>query len=233
MVKDFTYCIVDDEPPSINVARTLMDRQTNFTLMASWTDPQKALKEIHQINPDLLFLDVQMPTMTGLDLLRQVEIKPITIITTAYPEYAIDAFSLGVREYILKPMSEQRLELALSNVTQLLQAKKTSEKAGRALFFKDGYGQRFIEPSEIVRIEAYGSFSKFILTDPPSCLISESLRELSERLNIFGFVRIHKSTLININHIKAITSDTVTLSDNVASTIGRAYKQDFRDICKL
>lgn len=234
-MRPFSFAIIDDELPAIEVTRTLMHPWGDFQCVAAWQNPEDALKEFPQHLPDLLFLDVEMPAMTGLDFLHQLSQKtlskqPITILVTAFSQYAVDAFSLGVREYVLKPMSAQRLELALNNIRPLLDAAEKSKQRTNTLAFKDGYEQRFVNPNHVIRIVAEGNFSTLVLTSGESCLISESLRELSGRLASFGFVRVHKSTLVNIACIKGIRSNVLTLSDGTTQTIGRTYQENVKGL---
>lgn len=238
-MKPFRFVVIDDELPAIDVTKTLMQAHPGFLFSSAWQNPEKALQEFEQDVPDLLFLDVEMPTMTGLEFLQLLNHQgiskpPITILVTAFSEYAVDAFSLGVREYVLKPMSAERLKLALSNVKPLLEVSRQNPQINKttanSLAFKDGYEQRFINPTEIVRILAEGNFSTLVLASGKTCLISESLRELNQRLVSFGFVRVHKSTLVNIACIKSVRANLLTLSDGFVQTIGRTYLENVKGL---
>ena len=232
MVTPFLYAVIDDETSAIDVIKILMKDQRGFICAKSWTDPEIALREFHANMPDLLFLDIDMPSMTGLEFLSKLEKKPTTILVTAHPEFALEAFSYGVRDYILKPVSEDRITASLANIRPLLQQTKKNSGDFESLSFKYGHEKVFINPDTILKIEAEGNFSKFILDNGGGRLISESLRELTFRLSGFGFIRIHKSVLINAKHIVSHGSSHLTLSDNSKNSIGRTYQYNIKKVMK-
>lgn len=120
MVKEISFAIIDDEPLAVQAIAYLMSFHRKYRLVASWTCPLTALADFNNHNIELVFLDVQMPKMSGMQFLQKINHPPVTILTTAFSEYAVDAFSLGVREYLLKPISPDRLQLALSNVNWII-----------------------------------------------------------------------------------------------------------------
>lgn len=230
MVRPFLYAVIDDETAAIDVIKILMKNQNGFICAKSWTDPELALREFPKNMPDLLFLDIDMPSMTGLEFLSRLELKPITILVTAYPEFALEAFSHGVRDYILKPVSEERVIASLANIRPLLLQTQKNSGDFESLSFKYGHEKVFINPNSIIKIEAEGNFSKFILDNGADRIISETLRELTFRLSGFGFIRIHKSVLINAKHIVSHGSSYLKLSDNSKNSIGRTYQDNIKKV---
>lgn len=233
MVRPFLYAVIDDETAAIDVIKILMKNQNGFICAKSWTDPELALREFHANMPDLLFLDIDMPSMTGLEFLSRLEKKPTTILVTAHPEFALEAFSYGVRDYILKPVSGDQITASLANIIPLLVRTHKNSEDFESLSFKYGHEKVFINPSTIIKIEAEGNFSKFILDNGADRLISETLRELTFRLSGFGFIRIHRSILINVKHIVSHSSSHLTLSDNSKNSIGRTYQDNIKKVMSI
>ncbi|WP_298334617.1 LytTR family DNA-binding domain-containing protein [uncultured Erythrobacter sp.] len=229
MVSPFTFIIVDDEPPALSVIKSLMQSHPQFQMLAAFTDPEEALASIRDARPDLLLLDVEMPKMTGLAMLERVreeEISPpVTAFITGKAEYAIEAFRLGVRDYVLKPVAPDRLALTLENLTPLLEAARSEAELPAVLSFKDGTGHRLISPQDIFWIEAGGNFSELVMEDGSRTLVSESLRELAQRLAGFGFVRIHKSIIVNRIQVRETSPSRVILSNGEVCAVGRTFRE--------
>lgn len=215
---------VDDEPRAHEVLAILLADSPDVELAATFTSPAAALRRLAAEPFDLLFLDVAMPGLTGLDLLRTLGAPPTTILLTAHPEHALSAFELGVRDYLLKPVSARRLAKCLDQIRPLLEASRAA--AGRAparLAFQCGHRRELIDPTRILRIEAAGNFSA-IETGERRIFASESLKDLTERLAPFGFLRVHKSYLVRRGAIRAVSPLELHLEDGSRLPLGRAYR---------
>ena len=216
---------LDDEPGAHRVLEALIRDIPELTLKAGCTDPDDAAHHLASGEVDLLFLDVAMPRINGLDFLRGLNDPPVTVLITAHESYAMDAFRLGVRDYMLKPVSSERLHRCLEHVTPLL---KRSAKAAR-LAVKQGSGHYLFDPGEVGHIEAAGNFSLIHLGDD-EVMVSEPLKDLEVRLAPFGFIRIHKSHLVNGARIERILTNEVRLIDGLKAPLGRMYKQALADL---
>jgi DNA-binding LytR/AlgR family response regulator len=174
-----------------------------------------------------------MQEMSGLELLRSLEAPPVTVLMTARVEHALTAFELGVRDYLLKPVALQRLALCLENVRPLLLAGRAnlSSSVLAKLSIKCGTLHRLIDPMRTLRVEGAGNFSTVYL-EHETVFASESMKELERRLAPCGFVRIHKSHLINIRYLRAISGTEVNLEGGVTLSIGRAYRAALIDAVK-
>lgn len=218
----FRWAALDDEPPALDVMRALMKPVEGAECVGCWTEPAEALKAFAARPPDLLFLDVEMPRLSGLEFLEHLQCRPVTALVTAHPQYAVDAFPLGVREYVLKPVSAARLAIALENLRPLL-----LRSAGGAevslLAFRAGHEQVLQDPLQIVSIEADGNFSHLKMADGSSTMVSEPLSALDARLQPFGFLRVHRSFIVNRAHIAAHSRSLVRLSGGGVLAVGRAY----------
>jgi DNA-binding LytR/AlgR family response regulator len=166
-----------------------------------------------------------MPQMNGLELLRSIENPPVTVLLTAHVEHALTAFELGVRDYLLKPVSAQRLMRCLEHIRPLLLAAR-SESAVRApsrLSIKCGNAYRLVDPARTLRVEAAGNFSTVHVVEE-KFFASESMKDLEQRLAGCGFIRIHKSHLVNMRFVRTVSASEVHLDNGQAVPVGRAYR---------
>lgn len=220
----FRAVSVDDEPGAHAALGVLLKDIADFELAATYTSPKLAVSALAQMRCDLLFLDVAMPEMDGLELLRRLPQPPVTILLTARVEHALAAFDLGVRDYLLKPVSPQRLQRSLDHIRPLLQA--TAGAAGSAparLSIKCGVAHRLVDPSRVARVEAEGNFSVVHAADG-RIFASETMKELQYRFAPFGFMRIHKSHLVNVHCVASIAPGEIRLLDGLILPLGRTYR---------
>jgi DNA-binding LytR/AlgR family response regulator len=218
---------IDDERGAANALRALLKETPDVALAASFTAAAQALPEIAAGNCDLLFLDVAMPGMTGLQFLRSLDNPPVTVLVTAHAGHALDAFELGVRDYLLKPVSAERLAQCLDRVRPLLgAARQGGPRAPMRLSIKLGNGYRLVDPMRVIRVEAAGNFST-VHTDEGAIFASEPLKDLQERLSPFGFERIHKSHLLSMRFVSSVSANEVRLSEGSVLPLGRAYRAAF------
>ena len=180
---------------------------------------------------DILFLDINMPKLSGLSLLKTMQQKPSVIITTAYPEYAIEGFELSVTDYLLKPFSLERFLQAVNKVPQKEVSKPetttiTKQEIPQSIFVKSDKKIIKIDFDQINHIEAYGNYIK-IFTDT-MILTPQTLTEFLEKLPNH-FIRIHKSCIINFNQLKLIDGNQVVLQNNTKLQIGKSYRKSVLD----
>jgi two-component system, LytTR family, response regulator len=204
--------IIDDERLARNELRKLLSEFPDIEVIDEATNVDEGVEKIDMLNPDLIFLDIQMPGKTGFDLLQEVERAPRVIFTTAYDEYALKAFEVNAFDYLLKPVEPKRL----SDAIQKLNYEISRERAGEAgifnrgpltendqVFVKDGERCWFVKLSEIRLFESVGNYAKvFFSTNKP--LILKSLNALEERLDERMFFRANRKHIINLRWIERI-----------------------------
>lgn len=206
--------IIDDEPDCVQlIALQLKTHCPQIQVQGLFTSPEEGLEAIRKMEPDLLFLDVEMPRMNGFQLLEQLEdISFSLIFVTAYNEFALKAFRFSALDYLLKPL----------NIIQLVEAVRKAEKRQRIdqrqldllrYQLKEGQypskiavpfhsGVVFVELKELVYCEADSNYTKLFLNNGKSYLLSKTLREVQEVLEERNFLRVHRQYLINLDHIK-------------------------------
>lgn len=215
--------IVDDEKLGREIVKEYLNDHPQVEVVAECRDAHEALEAIDRQQPDLLFLDIQMPEVNGFELLEMLNDPPKVIFSTAYDQYAIKAFEVNAIDYLLKPYDAERFNLAVERVIQhiqanqeqddtiqkLLQTIRTSQQHLERLLIKQAGRIVIISCKEIHSINAMDDYAE-ICTAKESYLIQQSLNRLEERLNPDQFVRVHRSYIINIDAVR----DIVALSNS-------------------
>jgi len=236
--------IIDDEKSAVtSIELSLREYCHGVTVAGVAYTASDGLKEITDKKPDLVFLDIQMPHMTGIELLEQIgEAGPRdfdVIFVTAFNEYAVKAFKLNAIDYLLKPISIPELIKAVNKVREHKGAaaatddkiKRLKETLSGKIGLPFSTGTEFVKIADIIRVEAEGSYCKVITTDGKTRLISRNLKEMQTALEDESFFRTHKSHLINIEHIKKYSPQKdggdIEMADGSHIEIARASKPEF------
>ena len=234
--------IIDDEAKAIQTL-TLMCQYyiPEITEIKTTTDPAEGILLIRNFNPDLLFIDIQMPRMNGFDLLKQIANPAFSIVfTTAHDEYAIEAIRFSALDYLLKPIDGEELRNAFdrytvkSNNTDLdqslyknfmhnLQAKNKSDFK---LALPTMQGTFFYKPEQIIRLEGEGNYTRFFFADGHSLLVAYTLKNYDSMLASHNFIRVHKSHLINISFVSGYKNNALIMTDLSTVEVSRRRKEE-------
>ncbi len=219
--------ILDDEPLAIRVLEQYISKLKGVEVCGSSTDPLAALEQIKTTQPDLLLLDIQMPEITGLELIGALQHKPEIIITTAYREHAIDGFELNVLDYLVKPIPFNRFVRAIE---KFMDAKRQSVLSPNSpgpdhLFVKADRKTIRIPFEEILYVEGIKDYVRIIMSRQ-NVMTKVSIGHFLKELPPDRFVQIHKSFIVAYDKIKAYTAHDVEIGD-VEIPIGRMYKDAF------
>ncbi len=235
--------IIDDEPKAIQgLSWELSNFSNEIEVIATFTEPEKALHYIKNTDFDCLFLDVEMPTMDGFQFLEKLEKKDFAIvITTAYNEYAIKALKKEAIDYLLKPIDTDDLKETIAKIKRYNSRIVSSDKFERILLnFNNKLNNKritintdgklvFLEPNDILYVESDGNYSTLYLLENKKIVLTKKLKEVSELLPSDYFFRIHNSYIINLNKIKEFikTDGYVVLENNKKIPVSRQRKSDF------
>lgn len=243
--------IVDDEPLARERIRTLAQAHPDLTIVAECEDGAGAVETIERLQPDLIFLDVQMPELDGFEVLDALEAKPAVIFITAYDEHAVRAFEVNAIDYLLKPVEPARFEAALdrarTRMTErdpardaalelvLAELRRVRQRSAR-LVVRDGAKVGFVPVEQIDWIDASGNYAR-LHTAAGVHLMRETLKQLELRLDPERFVRIHRSLIVNLERITAVEpyfhgEYTLTLKDGTRLTSSRTHSQRLRDLLR-
>lgn len=234
---------IDDERNALGVIREYAKKIPDFTLTETFTDPLKTLPYLYQ-HPEinLIFIDIQMSKLNGLELVEQLKNGRASIVlTTAYPDYALQSYQLDVIDYLLKPFSFDRFLHAVIKARQLMkvddqaelnnQTSLNSPNSQHFIFVKSDYKVIKIAVPEILFIEGTGNYVT-IQTTFGKFLSLQNMKNFEDELKPLGFFRIHKSYIISIRHIESITKKSVIV-DNKELPIGDTFRDPFNDYMKL
>jgi DNA-binding LytR/AlgR family response regulator len=224
--------LVDDEPPAVDLIASYIERVDDLEIVGRCNNAIEAFGLLQKTKVDLLLLDIQMPKMTGLDLIRSLHDRPRIIVMTAYREFAADGFDLDVLDYLVKPVSFERFLKAIAKYNQysLLRQTETTEQTADAfdkayMYFKVNKQVKKIFLKDIVYIESIKDYVKIITTDKP-IITYQRLSYMEEKLPENKFLRIHKSYIIAIDRITSYNNDLIQIG-SYELPLGRSYKQSF------
>ena len=204
MNRSWKAVVVDDERLARNKLRSLLEAHPEIRVAGEADGVQSALRVIDETQPDVLFLDIQMPRQSGFDLVNQLKIPVKVIFVTAYDEYAIRAFEINALDYLLKPINPERLARAIERLSQ---HSTPSDQPIRIFQYDDflllsfGDASGFHKLSTIKCICAAGVYSEVCLVDGRKALVSRPLNEWEARLPEKHFARIHRSTIVNLDFV--------------------------------
>lgn len=218
-------CItIDDEPFSRAKINEFIARVPYLTLVASFSSAIEAFPYIKQNHIDLLFLDIQMENLTGIQMLEILNPKPEVILTTAYDQYALKGYELNVSDYLLKPFSFERFLKATEKVLCRITPPPIDKGLDKFIFLKTEYKLEKVDFDEILYIESRGDYI-YVVTPRIKILTLMSLKSISEKLPEKNFIRVHKSYIIAIDKISAIEHGSIHIKDNTIP-IGDVYREN-------
>jgi len=244
--------VVDDEPLARGKLRRLLADETDVEIVGEAGSAEEARERLHELRPDLLFLDIQMPGQDGFALLESLpaEDLPAVVFVTAYDEHAVRAFEVSAIDYLLKPFDRERLELALERAREALarrdgigldeQLRSMLQELRGEQPFLDRFVVRsvgrivFVRAADVDWIEAAGNYVRLRM-GKESHLLRETMSSLETRLDPRVFARIHRSTIVNIDRIKELNhifhgDYSVLLKDGTRLTLSRGYREQFERI---
>lgn len=247
-----TSFIVEDEPLARRTLRDLISATSWLTLIGEAADGVTAIRKIDELKPDLVFLDVDLPELNGLQVLERMAHQPHVVFTTAHDKYAVPAFEFDALDYLLKPFGSERFKQTLERVRRRIFDTQTSdsavlERARRALktdertsltriFVRDGDMMIPIAVRDIIRLEACDDYTAIYLA-AAKYLVHVSLTEFTARLDPENFLRIHRSHTVNLNHVRSAEEFdrrlVLYLSDGSEVTASRSGTQEFRRLYTL
>lgn len=228
--------IVDDEKAGRKLIKEYLADFKDLILLEEANNGVDAVKIINKFKPDLVFLDIQMPGMTGFDVLTHLEEMPQIIFSTAYDEYALKAFEVHAVDYLLKPYTKERFAKAIEKLPKDKFQNTTESLTNTLLLDQTNYPEKIlvqhqnklvtIAINDIIRIEAFGDYSK-IITEDKTFLSNFGITQLEEKLTDAIFLRVHRSSIININKIKELDkygkSYDITMINKDVVRVSRGY----------
>ncbi|MEQ8218837.1 MAG: LytTR family DNA-binding domain-containing protein [Arenibacter sp.] len=224
--------IIEDQPPAQRVLQKYIGEMKSLELKATFADALKAMDYLKTEEVDLIFLDIHLPKISGMDFLRALNKKPHVILTTAFSEYALESYEYHVMDYLLKPFSFERFVMAVSKIPmpnlQRSSVEMDLEKKSvpEVIFIKSGYEHLKIAVADIFYIQSEADYTE-IYTAEKKHLTSHSLRHWLQTLPLDQFAQVHKSYIVNTRQIVKVSGKRIIFDKETYVPIGRAFKEEF------
>jgi two-component system LytT family response regulator len=226
-------CIaIDDEPLALRQISGYISKTPYLDLVASCSNAFDAMDVLKREKIELMFVDISMPDLSGMDLVKSLTEKPYTVFTTAFSEYAVDGFKVDAVDYLLKPIGYNDFLKAVNKARDL------AEKSGKAsqqkedpdhIFVKSGYKLMRIELSEIKYIESMHEYVRIHLENSKPIMTLASMKAIEELLPAGRFLRVHRSFIVNTSKVNVIERNRIVFDNNVYIPVSDQYKQRFQD----
>lgn len=226
---EYTCLIIDDEQPARELLKTYVGKVPHLTLVKSCKSALEGIEVINSQPVDLVFLDIQMPDLTGIDMLKSLRSQPATIFTTAYQEFALEGYQLDVVDYLLKPFPFNRFMQAVNKACEAIEKKadKTIEgsipKGPETLVIKAEHKLYKVEIREIKFIEGLREYVTYHLSDH-KIISLQALKDIEADLKNQGFVRVHKSFIVNKKWVEVMDGNRLKVGEKLIP-VGAAYKE--------
>lgn len=228
MTKELTCIIVDDEPPAIRLLEKYADKISFLSIQKTFTKPLEALLFLETNPVDLVFLDIQMPGITGIQLSKIIKEDIQVIFTTAYPDFALESYNVSAMDYLLKPIEFERFYKAVKKALPTeRKTRTTASLENDFIFLKTDGKNKFIKVflNEIQFFQGLKNYVALQLKDQ-QIITYNTLKHLSETLPEDDFIQIHKSYIVSIKHIDKIENDAVWVQDSQLP-LGNTYRKNF------
>ncbi|MDX1941466.1 MAG: LytTR family DNA-binding domain-containing protein [Saprospiraceae bacterium] len=231
-MKKIKCLIIDDEPLALDVVENYIGRTPFLELVARCSSAFEAMEQLGKQQVDLLFLDIQMPDLTGVAFSRTLKNGPKIIFTTAFEEYALEGFKVDALDYLLKPFNYEEFLKAANKAKewfQMVEAQKESGKNDSHLFVKSEYKLIKINLAEVLYFEGLKDYVKIHLSGQSKPIMSlMSLKALEEKLPNDKFMRVHRSYIVNLEKIESVERSRIVIGD-FATVVAEQYREKFQE----
>lgn len=218
---------IDDEPLALTVLQSFCDKSEAVHLQKTFTQPGEALKHLRKFPADLIFCDIQMPSMTGINLVKSLPQNTMVIFTTAFSEYAVVSYELNAIDYLLKPINQKRFSQAIAKAQEYFDhINKKDHNTEKSIFVRADFSLVKIPLTDILYIEGLADYLKIHIKDRKTIVARMPMKDMMEKLHAADFIRVHRSFILPFSKIEAVRGNTVLIGDKVFP-IGRTYAEEF------
>lgn len=225
-----TAIAIDDEVPALRVLENFCDRTEGIRLERAFQRPAEAIHYLQNNPVDLLFLDIHMPSQSGLDLYRSLDPGPLVIFTTAHSEYAVEGFNLNAIDYLLKPFTIERFQQAVNKAIQFHSFRQSPEQS-ETLLIKADYSLIRIRTADILYIEAADDYLKIHQDNKPPQIVRMTMKNIMGLLPASEFIRTHRSYIVALRRIETVRNRTITIAGRnipIGTNYETAFFQQFK-----
>jgi DNA-binding LytR/AlgR family response regulator len=219
---------IDDEPLALQIINHFCEQIDFVTLEKTFTKQNEAIKHLNKYPVDLIFLDIQMPNKNGIDFYKLLESDVMVIFTTAHSEFAVEGFNVNATDYLLKPFSFERFEIAVQKARNEYQF-RSNNAIQTHLMIRADYKLNRIEFEDILLIEGLDDYIQIHLKNKTKIVARISMKNILEKLPVTKFIRVHRSYIIPISKVKTIQNKVIQI-DEFSVPIGETYKDEISRI---
>jgi DNA-binding LytR/AlgR family response regulator len=227
-MKTLSCIIVDDEPVARKILREFTMQVSFLELRGEFENAVKAETWLQSSKADLIFLDIEMPKRSGLEYLKKSVVRPLVILTTAYPEYAIEGYELDIIDYLLKPIAFTRFQKAVQKAKEYAELRSASNPHPSSIFVRSEKKIEKLELSDILYIESVGNYVS-IVTETKKILAYLTLKGIEHQLPQTMFIKIHQSFLVNFQKIESLEGSQVKVKNHLLP-VSRNYRDALMQI---
>ncbi len=231
--------IIDDEPLALGIIKSYCEDIGTLQIVGTFTNALEAIPLLTDTHVDVVFLDIEMPQINGIDFIKTLDQKPLFIFTTAYSQYALEGFEINAVDYLVKPIPFPRFVKAVNRAKEIYELKRGTKKPGKSrsepvnslgvdqfVFIKSDYGTVKIKLKDIKYIQGLKDYLKIHISEEKPVLTLMTFKDIQSKLPDNQFLRVHRSYIVNIRGISSIQRSKVIV-DDVRIPIGDSYKIDF------
>lgn len=229
--------VVEDEPLAMNVMESHIQKHSDIEIIGKCSSALEAVEMLKHEIPDLLLLDIQMPEITGMEFAKTLDTSQMMVVfTTAYQEYAAEAFEINALDYLVKPISYPRFETMVAKAIEFKELKRDALEVSHEpdqghIFVKSDQKMIKINYSEINYIEAFADYVKIYIQDAKRIVTLQTMKKMNELLPSSSFCRIHRSYIVNLSKVDSFNGTEVNIENKVIP-IGKNFKQGFMSLMK-
>jgi two-component system, LytTR family, response regulator len=229
-MQKFNCIIVDDDEIDRLMVLSFAKRFENLNIIGVFENGDDALIAIENNSIDILFLDIDMPGLSGMELRKQTKTIPVCVFITAHPEHAVESFELDTLDFIIKPIKFNRFAHAMKRIEEFMEIKQKallfeSSIGGDTIYIKEGHEQTKVKLHDILYLEALKDYT-FVVTDNKRHCVLSSIGNLLKEIHFQSFVRIHRSFAVQKQYVKKINVHDLQLNNDVVIPLGRSFKDN-------
>lgn len=226
----FACIIVDDDEIDRMMVLSFAKRFQNLDIKGVFVSAEDALSYLENRSVDILFLDIDMPGISGLELRKKIQTIPVCIFITAHPEYAVESFDVDTLDFIIKPLKFDRFTKTMMRIEEFMELKTKaslfeSSIGGDTIYIKEGHEQTKVKLHEILYLEALKDYTLLVTSQKRHCVLS-SIGNLLKEDHFQSFVRIHRSFAVQKHFVQKIGVNEILLNNNMTIPVGRSYKDE-------
>jgi DNA-binding LytR/AlgR family response regulator len=229
-MKLYNCIIVDDDEIDRLTVTSFVKRFPNFSISGVFENAEEALAILNTEEIDVLFLDIDMPGLSGIALRKKAQYVPVCIFITAHPEHAVESFQLETLDFIVKPLKFERFSQTVQRIEEFMEVREKaslyeSSLGGDAIYIKEGHNQIKVKLHEIIYLEALKDYTLLVTEKKRHCVLS-SLGNILDTENFVSFVRVHRSFAVQKQRVRKISNSEIEMDSSAIVPVGRSYKDN-------